>query len=235
MRAEEERFRETLERGLKVFEELAGRDAITGEEAFTLAATYGFPIELTVELAEERGQAVDVDGYREEMAQHREISRAGGDTSVAQAGEFDRTTDFRTEFVGYEKTDVLTQIGALADAGEGRFLAKLRESPFYPAGGGQVSDAGWIEGEDGRRAELQRGLPARRRPGAPLRGRGLRGGRSACTPSCRGPSASRRWRTTRPRTCSTRRCGTCSATTSGRRARPSVPTSSASTSRTSTR
>ena len=155
VRAEEERFRETLERGLKVFEELAGRDAITGEEAFTLAATHGFPIELTVELAEERGQAVDVDGYREEMAQHREISRAGGDTSVAQAGEFDRTTDFRTEFVGYEKTDVLTQIGALADAGDGRFLAKLRESPFYPAGGGQVSDAGWIEGEDGRRAELQ--------------------------------------------------------------------------------
>ena len=155
VRAEEERFRETLERGLKVFEELAGRDAITGEEAFTLAATHGFPIELTVELAEERGQAVDVDGYREEMARHREISRAGGDTSVAQAGEFNRTTDFRTEFVGYEKTDVRTQIGALADAGEGRFLAKLRESPFYPAGGGQVSDAGWIEGEDGRRAELQ--------------------------------------------------------------------------------
>ena len=155
VRAEEERFRETLERGLKVFEELAGRDAITGEEAFTLAATHGFPIELTVELAEERGQAVDVDGYREEMARHREISRAGGDTSVAQAGEFNRTTDFRTEFVGYEKTDVRTQIGALADAGEGRFLAKLRESPFYPAGGGQVSDAGWIESEDGRRAELQ--------------------------------------------------------------------------------
>jgi alanyl-tRNA synthetase len=155
VRAEEERFRETLERGLKVFEELAGRDGITGEEAFTLAATHGFPIELTVELAEERGQAVDVDGYREEMAQHREISRAGGDTSVAQAGEFNRTTDFRTEFVGYEKTDVRTQIGALADAGDGRFLAKLRESPFYPAGGGQVSDAGWIEGEDGRRAELQ--------------------------------------------------------------------------------
>jgi alanyl-tRNA synthetase len=155
VRAEEERFRETLERGLKVFEELAGKEAITGEEAFTLAATHGFPIELTVELAEERGQAVDVDGYREAMARHREISRAGGDTSVAQAGEFNRTTDFRTEFVGYEKTDVRTQIGALAEAGEGRFLAKLRESPFYAAGGGQVSDAGWIEREDGRRAELQ--------------------------------------------------------------------------------
>ena len=49
---------------MKLFEELAGKAAISGEDAFTLAATYGFPIELTVELAEERGQPVDVDGYR---------------------------------------------------------------------------------------------------------------------------------------------------------------------------
>ncbi|HSC90926.1 MAG TPA: alanine--tRNA ligase [Gaiellaceae bacterium] len=155
VRAEEERFRETLERGLKVFEELGGEESISAEQAFTLAATHGFPIELTVELAEERGQAVDVDGYRAEMARHREISRAGGETGAAQAAEFNRGTDFTTEFVGYEKTDVRTQIGALAPAGAGRFLAKLRESPFYPAGGGQVTDAGWIETEDGKRAELQ--------------------------------------------------------------------------------
>jgi alanyl-tRNA synthetase len=56
VRLEEERFRETLARGLKVFDELAGRDAISAEDAFTLATTYGFPIELTGELAEERGQ-----------------------------------------------------------------------------------------------------------------------------------------------------------------------------------
>ena len=74
--AEEERFTETLERGLKLFEELGSGAAISGEQAFTLAATYGFPLELTVELAEERGQAVDVDGYREEMERHREVSRA---------------------------------------------------------------------------------------------------------------------------------------------------------------
>src|SRR5207248_3124290 len=55
------------------------------------------------------------------------------------------------------KTDVLTQIGALEELGDGRFLAKLRESPFYPAGGGHVTDAGWIEVDDGsgRRAELE--------------------------------------------------------------------------------
>jgi alanyl-tRNA synthetase len=158
IRAEEERFSETLERGLKVFEELAGGEAISGEDAFTLAATYGFPVELTTELAEERGQRVDLDGYRYEMERHREISRAGAaETGAQRAAELAHAAGFKTEFVGYEKTDVLTQLGALEDAGDGLFLAKLRESPFYPAGGGQVTDTGWIEldGEAGTRAELR--------------------------------------------------------------------------------
>ncbi len=156
VRAEEERFRETLERGLKEFEALAGSDVITREAAFTLAATYGFPIELTVELAEERGQAVDVDGYREEMARHRQISRAGGEKSeLLRAAEFSASTGFRAEFVGYSKTEVLTQIGALEELGDGTFFAKLRESPFYPEGGGQVTDSGLIEHEEtGANAEL---------------------------------------------------------------------------------
>src|SRR5262249_48494141 len=74
-----------------------------------------------------------------------------------RAVDFARAAGFRTHFVGYEKTDVLTQIGALEELGDGRFLAKLRESPFYPAGGGQVTDAGWVELDDGsgRRAELE--------------------------------------------------------------------------------
>jgi alanyl-tRNA synthetase len=157
VRAEEERFGETLERGLKLFEGLAGQEAISGEDAFTLAATYGFPIEVTVELAEERGQAVDVDGYQDEMERHREISRAGGEKGEAQrAAEFALEAGFTSDFVGYAKTDVLTQVGALEELGDGRFLAKLRESPFYPAGGGQVTDAGWIEHEEtGGRAELE--------------------------------------------------------------------------------
>jgi len=156
VRAEEERFRETLERGTKLFDELAGQDVVSGEDAFTLAATFGFPLELTVELAEERGQAVDVDGYRLAMEEHREISRAGGETGVQRAADFARAADFRTEFVGFVKTDVLTQIGALEDLGDGTFLAKLRESPFYPSGGGQVTDQGWIALDDdsGTRAEL---------------------------------------------------------------------------------
>jgi alanyl-tRNA synthetase len=155
--AEEERFSETLARGLKLFEEVAGKQAITAKDAFTLAATYGFPIEMTVELAEERGQTVDVDGYSALMAEHREISRAGGEKGELQrAAEFAARAGFKSEFVGFEKTETLSQIGVLEDVGDQMFLAKLRESPFYPAGGGQVSDTGWIESEDGsRRAELR--------------------------------------------------------------------------------
>jgi alanyl-tRNA synthetase len=156
VRDEEERFRETIERGLREFEALAGGDAISGERAFTLAATYGFPIELTVELAEERGQLVDIDGFRAAMAEHREISRAGTERASAhRAADFARTAGFYSEFVGYEKTDVLTQIGALETLNANLFLAKLRESPFYPEGGGQVTDHGvLIHEQTGAEAQL---------------------------------------------------------------------------------
>ena len=145
VRAEEERFGETLERGMRLFDELAGKDAISGEEAFSLAATYGFPLELTVELAGERGQAVDVDGYAAAMEHHREISRATGGAEIQRAADFAREAGFETEFVGDRKIDVLTQIGAVEELEDGLFLAKLRESPFYPAGGGQVTDQGRVE------------------------------------------------------------------------------------------
>jgi alanyl-tRNA synthetase len=156
IKTEEERFQETLERGLKVFDELAGGGAISGDDAFTLAATYGFPLELTVELAAERGQLVDVDGYEAQMERHREISRGAVDSQHQRAAEFARSAGFRSEFVGDRKTEVLTQIGVLEGLDDGTFLVKLRESPFYPAGGGQVTDAGYIEldGDPGTRADL---------------------------------------------------------------------------------
>src|SRR5262249_3552212 len=115
VRLEEERFSETLERGLKLFEELGSEQAISGEQAFTLAATYGFPLELLVELAGERGQIVDVEGYHVEMDRHREVSRAGGASELDRAATFAHAADFSTEFVGDRKTDVLTQIGALEE------------------------------------------------------------------------------------------------------------------------
>jgi alanyl-tRNA synthetase len=153
LRAEEERFSETLARGMRLFDEVAAKGDISGEDAFTLTATYGFPVELTKELARERGLTVDEDEFARLMEEHREISRAGAGRGIERAATFARAAGFRSEFVGYEKTDVLTQIGALEHLEDGLFLAKLRESPFYPEGGGQVSDQGWIE-KDGRRAEL---------------------------------------------------------------------------------
>ncbi|HEY8775955.1 MAG TPA: alanine--tRNA ligase, partial [Gaiellaceae bacterium] len=156
--AEEERFGKTLERGLRLFEEVTQTgDAISGEDAFRLHDTYGFPLELTQELARERGLGVNEEEFTRLMELQRTRSRGAISKDDKRAAEFAKRADFRTEFVGYEKTEVLTQIGAVEDVGDGLFLAKLRESPFYPAGGGQVTDTGWIERDDGSgtRAELR--------------------------------------------------------------------------------
>src|SRR5918994_87205 len=153
--AEEERFGRTLATGIGLFEEVAVRGAISGEDAFRLHDTYGFPIEMTNELARERGLPVDEDGFSRLMAEQRERSRAAAGTGAGleRAADFARVAGFENDFVGYEKIEVLTQIGALEELEDGTFLAKLRESPFYAEGGGQVTDQGWIE-KDGQRAEL---------------------------------------------------------------------------------
>src|SRR5882672_10267347 len=156
--AEEERFGKTLERGLRLFEEVAEKDeVISGEDAFRLHDTYGFPLELTRELARERGLGINEEEFTRLMEVQRTRSRGALSKDDRRAAEFAKDAGFRTEFVGYEKIEVLTQIGALEDLGEGLFLAKLRESPFYPEGGGQVTDTGWIERDDGSgvRAELR--------------------------------------------------------------------------------
>ena len=152
IRAEEERFRETLSRGEKLFEEIVAKGEISPEDAFRLHDTYGFPWELTKELAAERGLEVNEEEFTRLMEEQRERSRQGSafevDIKISGAAP-------RSEFVGYERTDVLTAILAYADLGDGTFQAKLERSPFYPEGGGQVSDAGYIENEEtGARAEL---------------------------------------------------------------------------------
>lgn len=153
VRAEEEKFSETLARGMKVFDDLAGQDAISAEDAFALVATYGFPIELAEELAEERGQPIDLDGFRELMEQHREISRGGGESTTQQtAAQLVGRGHPETEFVGYAKTRSLSAVVDAAPAVGTRQFVKLEQSPFYAASGGQVSDHGYlvVEGEDVR-------------------------------------------------------------------------------------
>ena len=152
IRAEEERFRETLARGEKLFEEMVAKGEITPDDAFRLHDTYGFPWELTKELAAERGLEVNEEEFTRLMEEQRARSRRAAafdvDVKISAAAP-------RSEFVGYERVDVLTAILAYEDLGDGTFQAKLEASPFYPEGGGQVSDAGYIENEEtGARAEL---------------------------------------------------------------------------------
>jgi alanyl-tRNA synthetase len=152
LKAEEERFAQTLERGMGLFEEIATGDFISGDDAFKLHDTYGFPLELTRELATERGLAVDEDEFTRLMAEQRARSKTKT-AEVAISLDGSRPTDF----VGYETTEALTAILAYKDLEDGTFQAKLERSPFYPEGGGQVSDFGFIEHEQtGARADLIR-------------------------------------------------------------------------------
>jgi alanyl-tRNA synthetase len=152
LQAEEERFSQTLERGMGLFEEIASGGRISGADAFKLHDTYGFPLELTRELANDRGLPVDEEEFTRLMADQRARSRTKP-PEVAISLDGSRPT----EFVGYETTEVLTAILAYEDLGDGTFQAKLERSPFYPEGGGQVSDLGFIENEEtGARADLVR-------------------------------------------------------------------------------
>jgi alanyl-tRNA synthetase len=151
--AEEERFGETLENGMEIFEKAAAKGEITGRDLFDLQTTYGFPPELTEELARERGLAFNDEEYTNLWADHQTKSRRGGSQFEPKLGGAPRA-----EFVGYEQVDLRTVIMAYAELGDGYFQVKLAESPFYPAGGGQVTDAGWIEKDDGTRADLVEAL-----------------------------------------------------------------------------
>jgi alanyl-tRNA synthetase len=151
--AEEERFGQTLARGMRLFEEVAEQSGdISGEEAFRLHDTYGFPLELTQELARERGLGVNEEEFTRLMEQQRQRSRA----SVAVEFQVEGP---QTDFVGYEKTDVLTAISGFHDRGDGTFEVKLHESPVYPAGGGQVSDTGvLVHEQSGAEATLREAI-----------------------------------------------------------------------------
>ncbi|HEX8645285.1 MAG TPA: alanine--tRNA ligase [Thermoleophilaceae bacterium] len=158
--AEEEAFARTLRQGERLLGELverakdAGTSWVTAEDAFKLHDTFGFPYELTKELLADEGLAVDDQGFEELMERAREVARGGGARADGAGGKheavisFARSADFETRFVGYETTEVETQVGAV-EAVDGRHLVKLTESPFYAEGGGQVSDGGVIETASG--------------------------------------------------------------------------------------
>ncbi len=153
VRTEEEGFGRTLEQGTRLLHEAVERarerGTIPAEDAFRLHDTFGFPFELTRELALEEGLEVDTAGFDDLMERQRSLARGvrGGVGEEAPAREralaFVRDLD-DTDFVGYETLEQHTTVQAV----EGD-LVKLAESPFYATGGGQVADDGVIECEDG--------------------------------------------------------------------------------------
>jgi alanyl-tRNA synthetase len=158
--SEETTFGRTLEIGLKRLDELIerardeGSEGIAGADAFLLHDTYGFPIEMTLEIVAEHGLGVDEEGFEALMEGQRSRARAGSSRSGTGNGLRERAlklsggAGFETEFVGYETTDAETTIGAVAREGD-RLLVKLVESPFYATGGGQIADVGTVECEGG--------------------------------------------------------------------------------------
>jgi alanyl-tRNA synthetase len=160
MASEEESFGRTLEQGLKRLDELMARareedaEGISGADAFLLHDTYGFPIDLTLEIVAEHGLGVDEEGFEALMDDQRTRARAGSQRGQAPDAVRERAlalagrAGFATEFVGYETTDAETTIGAVG-RDNGEVLVKLLESPFYATGGGQVADIGVLECETG--------------------------------------------------------------------------------------
>ncbi len=147
IRAEEKGFLKTLGQGIELFEEMAeGREEISGEDAFKLHDTYGFPIDLTQLMARERGMSVDTEGFRERMERQRQRARAAGSFQAGQsdAGEWITVHDSEDfEFEGYDRLSTTSRIRAMR-SGDDRNEILLDRTPFYAESGGQVADTGII-------------------------------------------------------------------------------------------
>ncbi|KAB7708686.1 alanine--tRNA ligase [Bacillus aerolatus] len=167
---EEERFHETLHEGLAILSAVIqtaknnGSDTIAGADVFRLYDTYGFPVELTEEYAEEEGMKVDHEGFEKAMANQRERARAARqdvDSMKVQGGVLG-DIKVESEFTGYDEltaeatVEVIIANGEMVDkaqAGEAVQLI-LSRTPFYAESGGQIADKGVIEA-DGVRAAIQ--------------------------------------------------------------------------------
>ncbi len=160
---EEQRFGETLEQGMKLLDEtLSGLSGsvIPGEIAFKLYDTYGFPLDLTRDIARERALSVDEPGFEREMQAQRERARAAGQFSARDGVAADAVAGLAaTEFTGYEHTRIdSARVVAIFVGGEKREALEAGESglvlldctPFYAESGGQVGDTGVIETETAR-------------------------------------------------------------------------------------
>ena len=158
---EEERFRHTLKTGLSILDdELTSGDSLSGSTAFVLHDTYGFPLELTQEIAGEREVEVDLDGFEAEMTAQRERAKAARKDAGASN---DRLDEYRevveqfgvTEFLGYTDVETRSRVLAVLPAGtddDGNEVIDvfLDRTPFYAESGGQIGDTGTISTGSGK-------------------------------------------------------------------------------------
>jgi alanyl-tRNA synthetase len=156
---EEQQFARTLETGLKILEQdiakLSGK-IISGSTVFRLYDTYGFPVDLTSDIARERGLTIDEEGFEREMAEQRQKSQQASQFAVDYTERVD--VDTATTFKGYEHLKHEANIIALLCEGKpadslqtsAPSVVVLDNTPFYAEGGGQVGDTGWLIGANGQ-------------------------------------------------------------------------------------
>ncbi|MBK1986426.1 alanine--tRNA ligase [Sphaerospermopsis aphanizomenoides BCCUSP55] len=161
---EEANFLKTLDRGEKLLAEIIqevkqkGLTSISGESAFTLYDTYGFPLELTQEIAEEQNLTVDVDGFNAEMQKQVERAKAAHETiDLTVQGSLDKLAEHihSTEFLGYTQNQATAKVEVLLVNGISQEEAEagtevqivLDKTPFYAESGGQIGDKGYISGD----------------------------------------------------------------------------------------
>ncbi|MBR5410860.1 MAG: alanine--tRNA ligase [Clostridia bacterium] len=159
---EEENFARTIDQGLSLLENMIAESdgkTLSGDAAFKLSDTFGFPIDLTKEIIEERGMEVDLDRFNALVLNQKQTARAARkaeDTDAWKSAGFAISDIGETAFTGYETLvsdahvlDILNADGELCEeAAEGeKAIVALDVSPFYPGGGGQIADTGVIEGE----------------------------------------------------------------------------------------
>ena len=157
LKKEEQRFAETLDQGMEILDTaIADLDGaqIPGDIVFKLYDTYGFPVDLTADIARERGLTVDEAGFEEAMAGQRDRARAASKFSAIGKDGFE--TDAESEFLGYEGTDASCEVVALFNDGQSVDKLKvgddgaviLSSTPFYAESGGQIGDTGTIAAGD---------------------------------------------------------------------------------------
>lgn len=148
IRSEEEGFNKTLDRGIEIFESVSRNGHISGDDAFQLYDTYGFPIDLTQLMAAEKGITVDTAGFEQAMdaqkSRSREATRkAGGSQQALEEGFL---PDRHSEFVGYDTLESESRVVAVLES-DGKQSIFLEETPFYAESGGQVGDRGVIRAD----------------------------------------------------------------------------------------